>query len=271
MPLSTLRLRTNSVPAGQLPMIQVRSETDCSVRDRSHRISLITCCVCGLLFRPAATLLLTITLLFLFSYVQVYTPEMADARTFREQSDLFWDQAQSMKRELEQLRRETERVDCPCRKTDCPFRRHSALARTSSLPEETSDLIERYLTSYSPPTLSRTPSPPHVHMHGPGGRPSSLTLSLTSSDFEVITEEEEEEDARNVLRSRFRRDSPFRKASRKHLPLPASKSMTQLCPPSPPLRTPSVRSFSLPQTFNFQYCSTSAPSHAGHQSLSHSE
>ena len=207
--------------------------------------------------------------------MQVYTPEMASAKTFREQSDLFWDQAQSMKRELEQLRRETERVDCPCRKTDCPFRHKvgSAQAKSSS-SEGVDDLIERYLRSYSPPTLPRTPSPPQVG--GLHRRAASLTLSLTSSDFEVITEEEEEENARDVPSSRFRRDSPFRKASRKHLPLPASKSMTQLCPPATLLRTGTVRSLSLPQ--NFRTSALSEPSlhaswHAydyrGHQSSSH--
>ena len=185
--------------------------------------------------------------------MQVHTPEMADLKKFRERSNLFWDRAQSMHRELEQLRRETQRDNCPCRRSSCPFRH----TRSKSPPAETAtsdEIIERYLASYSPPP-SYTAAQNRKGAVARSRTPSLLSMN-SASDFEVI--DEEEEYYGNEAKSVFRRSSPLRKGKRRHTSLTVTQSVPGdacLCPPSPPIQTPSVRSLSLPQTFNLELAS----------------
>lgn len=160
---------------------------------------------------------------------------------FSTDSKEFWDETTRLLQDLDSLRSEIDEVSCPCNRPNCPFR-HKGRAgnhnKRNSLQEQSPSLRNDYLSS----------SARHnVATYLESMRPTRID-SLFREDCRVT-----EEPLAAIGQNNFVRNSPSRRAQRRHNSLRISESypttMNWLMVPSNMYLGVAERSNSLPSRF----------------------
>lgn len=157
---------------------------------------------------------------------------------FSTDSKEFWDETTRLLQDLDSLRSEVDEVSCPCSRSNCPFRHKGRAGNRNSLQEQSPSLRNEYLSS----------SARHnVATYLESMRPRRID-SLFRQDCRVT-----EEPLAAIGQNNFVRNSPSRKAQRRHSALRVSESypttMNWLMVPSNMYLGVAERSNSLPSRF----------------------